>query len=88
MAKILRTFSQTITALRALNPPIDTWSSLSAEVSAESVLDGWQSTLFSELREAAVFSQIIMPEHRPEAPVKNGGKPRDLAGFNILFIRT
>lgn len=42
------TCSTTLRALRAAQPPIDTWSSVAALVDSESIEEGWQSTLFSE----------------------------------------
>ena len=44
----LSTFSTTLKAFRAAHPPIETWSSVPAEVVNESMDDGWQRPLFSE----------------------------------------
>jgi len=42
--------------------------------------------LFSETRDAATFSQVIIPEQRPPEPTKNAGSPTFLTGFVNLFI--
>lgn len=48
MAITLSTFSTTVSAFLAAYPPIDTWSSVPAEVDNESTEAGWHNTLFSE----------------------------------------
>ena len=42
------TFLTTLSAFRAANPPIETWSSVPALVERESTLAGWQRVLFSD----------------------------------------
>lgn len=42
------TCSTTLRALRAAQPPIDTWSSVAALVDRESMEDGWHRALFSD----------------------------------------
>ncbi len=54
MARIRRTLATTERACRAAIGPIETWSSLLADVVIESTLAGWASDLFSEARAAAV----------------------------------
>ena len=54
MARICSTFLTMSLAFLAAVTPMDTWSSLSAEVGIESTLAGWARTLFSEARAAAL----------------------------------
>ena len=62
-------------AWRAAVAPIETWSSWFAEVGIESTDAGWASTLFSDARAAAVYWSSIIPELRPAAGARNGGRP-------------
>lgn len=49
------TCSTTLRALRAAQPPIDTWSSVAALVDRESTEDGWHRALLSDTATTAVF---------------------------------
>ena len=57
--------------------PIETWSSLPAEVGIESTLAGWASALFSETSAAAVTCAIIKPECSPPSRARKAGRPRE-----------
>src|SRR5689334_15816609 len=59
IANTISTFSTTRSALRAAQPPIDTWSSCPAEVEILSTEAGWHSPLFSDTNAAAVTCAIM-----------------------------
>ena len=79
-------FSTTRAALRAAVGPIETWSSLPAEVGIESTLAGWASILFSETSAAAVTWAIMKPEFRPPSRARKAGRP-DSAGLTSRSMR-
>ena len=76
MARMRRVLATARAALRAAVTPIETWSSLLAEVGIESTLAGWASDLFSEARAAAVTWAII----RPGLQAAVAGEERGQAG--------
>jgi hypothetical protein len=55
--------------------PIDTWSSLLAEVGMLSTDAGCARILFSDTRAAAVTCNIIYPDERPGLRDRKGGRP-------------
>ncbi len=73
-------------ALRADQPPMETWSSLPAEVGIESTDDGCESTLFSDTNEAAVQWAIMKPLLRPPSFTRKAGRP-DAAGLMSRSMR-
>ena len=81
------TFSTTRAALRAAIVPIDTWSSLLAEVGIESTLAGWESTLFSETSAAAVTCGIMKPEFSPRSRREERGEARRGRGSRSRSMR-
>src|SRR3984885_10404988 len=52
-----------------------------------STLAGWESTLFSLTREAAVYWASMKPELVPASGARNGGRPRENAGYSIRSTR-
>ena len=58
--------------------PMETWSSLPAEVGMESTLAGWARTLFSEARAAAVTWAIMRPECSPPSRARKAGRPESV----------
>ena len=73
-------------AFHAAVGPMETWSSLPAEVGIESTLAGWARTLFSEARAAAVTCAIMSPECSPPSRARKAGRPeRD--GFTSRSVR-
>jgi hypothetical protein len=62
MARMRRVLATARAALAAAVTPIETWSSLFAEVGIESTLAGWARVLFSEARAAAVTCAIMSPD--------------------------
>ena len=74
MANTFLKFSIIFLSFKAAPMPILTWSSLFPEVGMESTEAGWEKTLHSEVRAAAVTCSIMNPEFKPGLAVKNGGK--------------
>ncbi len=72
--------------LRAAIVPMETWSSLLADVGMESTLAGWASTLFSETSAAAVYCAIMKPEFNPPSLTRKAGRPLSL-GFTRRSMR-
>ena len=73
-------------AFHAAVGPIETWSSLPAEVGIESTLAGWARTLFSEARAAAVTWAIMSPECSPPSRARKAGRPES-DGFTSRSVR-
>lgn len=62
-----------------LLPPIETWSSILADVGTVSMQDGFANTLFSDTKAAQVYYGIMYPLSNPPLLVKNIGS---LPSFN------
>ena len=86
MARTLRTFLLISRALRAAMEPIETWSSLSADVGIESTLAGWARPFSSDASAAAVTCAIIRPDWSPPRRVRNAGSPLS-AGLTSRSVR-
>ena len=76
-ARIRAVLATTRAALRAAVAPMDTWSSLLADVGMESTLAGWARTLFSEARAAAVTCASMSPDSTPPFAGEEGGQVRE-----------
>ena len=85
-ARMRRVLATTRAALRAAVTPMETWSSLLAEVGIESTLAGWARPLFSEARAAAVTCAIMRPDWSPPSRVRKAGRPES-AGFTRRSMR-
>ena len=81
-----RGLATTRAAFQAAVGPIETWSSLPAEVGIESTLAGWARVLLSETSAAAVTCAIMRPEWSPPSRARKAGRP-ERAGFTSRSVR-